>query len=255
VAGKRKIMAFGEQLYLAPETVFPDYYNFKLPKNRYPYRIVQYADFVQLNAVCAHLQRASTNPIVVDIGAHHGSYAIVCGKIAQKNGGKVIAVEPNPSSFETLKKNIELNSLEDTIFPINCGVLDTAGEMSIDDRGVQSQLGVTQGLDGGTVVEITTLGEIFTQYQIDRVDILIVDVEGAELPVLRGLPWGEITVEKILCELHPYDWQDFSYDDKAFSDFLKDHSLRCFDMYFHEHDMILQKEYIGPTLLVQDWCE
>lgn len=249
--GKRKIGAFGEQLYLAPETVFPDYYNFKLPKNSYPSRIVQYADFVQLNAVCAHLQVSTTKPVVIDIGAHHGSYAILCGKIVQRRGGKVIAVEPNPNSYDVLKKNIELNSLENTIIPINCGVLDIAGQMSIDDRGVQSQLSAVQGQSGGALVEITTLSDILKKYQIDRVDMLIVDVEGAELSVLRGWPWGEINVDKILCELHPYAWQDFSYSGKEFADFLKDHSLRCFDMYFQEHDIILRKEYIGPTLLVQ----
>ena len=98
--GRRIIVAFGEQLKTTPDTIFPDFYHFKIPKQPYPARIVQYTDFVQMNAICAYLMKVSNGGVVIDVGAHHGAYAILCGKLLQKKGGKVIAIEPNPDSYE-----------------------------------------------------------------------------------------------------------------------------------------------------------
>ncbi len=121
------------------------------------------------------------------IGAHHGAYAILCGKIIESKGGKVIAVEPSPVSFGVLQRNIKLNSLEDIVIPINCGVYDSAGKMSINENDVQSQLSMQPKTEGCTV-DIVTLESIIHEYGIEKIDLLMIDVEGAELPVLKGFP-------------------------------------------------------------------
>jgi hypothetical protein len=62
-------------------------------------------------------------------------------------------------------------------------------------------------------------------------DLLIVDVEGAELPVLNGFPWETVRIEKIFVELHPYAWKDFGYGGDEFRSFLEEKGFRCLDMY------------------------
>jgi hypothetical protein len=86
----------------------------------------------------------------------------------------------------------------------------------------------------------------------NHVHVLIIDVEGAELSVLRGFPWKKVKVDKIFCELHPYVWKKFGYTGADVSYFLAGHGYRCFDMYFKEHTTFESDAYIGPTLFVPE---
>lgn len=54
----------------------------------------------------------------VDIGANIGVYSI----LAASKGAKVISIEPVVSTFEILKKNIELNNFQNLIKAINIGI-------------------------------------------------------------------------------------------------------------------------------------
>ena len=99
-------------------------------------------------------------------------------------------------------------------------------------------------------VAVITLERLLQKYDVKKVDLLIIDVEGAELPVLGSFPWQSASVEKIFYELHPYAWKDFDYCAEDFRKFLRDHGYRCFDMYFQEHNIFKSAAYIGPSILV-----
>jgi hypothetical protein len=81
---------------------------------------------------------------------------------------------------------------------------------------------------------------------------MLIDVEGAELSVLKGHPWQSVPAEKIFCELHPYAWKQFGYTNVDMQDFLSEHNFRCFDMYLQEHKIFTSEAYIGPTLLLKE---
>jgi hypothetical protein len=114
IRGGRNINAFGEKYHVTADTVFPDYRKFRLPKKGCLSEIVRYTDYVELHSVVNYVLQLKSQPTVVDIGAHHGTYAVVIRKIVQKVGGRVITVEPNTQSFDILKQNIRLNELENT---------------------------------------------------------------------------------------------------------------------------------------------
>ena len=99
-------------------------------------------------------------------------------------------------------------------------------------------------------VEAITMRFLLDKHGIRSVDLLIIDVEGAELPVLRGFPWETADVKKIFCELHPYAWSSFDYKGEDMRQFLSDYSFVCFDMYFQKHTDFDKDAYIGPTLFV-----
>ena len=245
----RHITAFGVQYKVTPETVFPDHRHLRLPQREFLSEIVRYTDFVQLHAVFRHISEMKEAPTIIDVGAYHGTYAIILGKLAQRLRGKIIAVEPNPESFQILKKNIYLNGLEDTIICEPIAVLDKPAFANIEFQGSESYLTKKQT---GNTAEVTTLRDLMRKHHIENVDLLIIDVEGGELLVLKGFPWESAKVDKIFCELHPYAWNNFGYSGEDLRRFLKDHGYRCLDMYLKEHKIFDNSMYIGPTLFAGD---
>jgi len=247
----RKASVFGQSINLLPKTVFPSFWNLRLPTGDAHSQIVRYGDFVQMHSMVTYVAQLKHPAVIIDVGAHHGAYAIVLGKILQKMGvgGKIIAVEPNPLSFAVLEKNVSLNGLEDMVYCERVAVSDQAGTMNISINDVQSGIS-DQATSGSVPVDVVTLSMLVQKYKIDHVDVLQIDVEGAEIPVLKGFPWGKCGIGKIYCELHPYAWSEFKYSGQDVEHFLKQHNLRCFDMYFKEHKEFNDPAYIGPTLLM-----
>lgn len=248
ITGKRKITVFNREHFFTANTVFPSYWKLRLPRKELTADIVRYSDFVQFHAVVNYISGLKSEPVVIEAGAHHGAYAIVIGKMIQELNGKVIAIEPNPYSYNILIKNIQLNNLGNTVFPENIALLDRPCKVNISLEGVQSQV-VPVRSSADCIVDAITLNEIVDKYKIANVDLLIIDVEGGELPVLKGFPWQSVSVGKLFCELHPYAWKDFGYSEKDVSDFLNMYDYRCVDMYLKEHSEFKSAAYIGPTLL------
>lgn len=245
--GGRRISAFGHEIIVSPNTTFPSYRKLRLPKGGCHSEIVKYADYVQMHAVCNFVSQLRNQPVIIDVGAHHGAYAVLIGQIVRYLNGKVIAVEPNPQSFEILMNNVRLNGLEDVVVCEPSAVSDNPGLMYISMEGGQSQITLEQS-NNGITVEVITLKRLLDKHKLTAVDLLIIDVEGAELPVLRSFPWQTATVEKIFCELHPYAWKNFNYKGEDMRHFLMEHKLRCFDMYFHEYTRFDKEAYIGPAI-------
>jgi FkbM family methyltransferase len=248
LTGSRKIKAFGQSLRITPESTFPAYRCLQPPKEGYPSHVVRYTDFVQMHAVIRYVEGLTGPSTIIDIGAHHGVYAMILGKIAQKFGGKVIAVEPHPESFKILRDNVKLNHLENTVTYEQVAVMDKPGLAEITSDGSQSR--ALYEPNSGPV-EVASLGKVMNKYGLENVDLLIIDVEGAELPVLQGFPWeSKRPPGKIFCEFHPYAWKDFGYSGEDFRLFLEKHRYRCFDMYLHEHTLFDKESYIGPCIFV-----
>ena len=120
--------------------------------------------------------------------------------------------------------------------------------MNLVPDGSQSRV-TPGGEPGADAVEVVALGPLLAARGLDRVDLLLIDVEGAELHVLRGFPWEHVPAAMVLCELHPYAWKDFGYDGQAMTGFLRERGLRCLDMYLREHRSFADEGYLGPTLL------
>ncbi len=245
--GGRRIEAFGDQFLFSADTLFPSYRKLRLPKGRYASDIVRYCDFVQMHSVCKYVSGLTDKPCIIDVGAYQGVYAVILGKVVQAKGGLLLAVEPNPEFFKVLEENVRLNGLENAVVCEQVALLDRPGYSNIVLRGSQSHISTHQS---GSRVKVTTLEEMLDRYALTSVDLLLIDVEGAELPVIQGFPWKYGRPGKIFCELHPYAWKQFGYSGEDLKQFLEEHQYRCFDMYLHEHTTFGGKSYIGPTVFI-----
>ena len=138
----------------------------------------------------------------VDVGAHIGYVALV----AAKYGRRVLAVEPGPTTYRRLQRNLTLNPrLASKVVSLPMALADHAGTMTLLDSERQPNRAslAYRPLDAREVqVEVRTLDQVVAEHR-DRVSFLKIDVEGAELDVLRG---GEATLRQqrplVLCELN-----------------------------------------------------
>jgi FkbM family methyltransferase len=125
----------------------------------------------------------------VDVGAHVGLLTLA-GARAVGPAGKVLAVEPVPLSFELLNRAIVLNGMTGLV-ETKCAAMGATREqrkLFIGNVLGHSSLIKTQSLNTETSseieVEVLPLDELVQAN--DRVDLIKIDVEGAELLVLQG---------------------------------------------------------------------
>lgn len=129
--------------------------------------------------------------IFFDIGANAGLFAI---SAAKKIGGKgVFAFEARPSTCDLLKRNLLLNGLAN-VNVVQKALGGTVGEAvpqlaarGRDDRNTLSQATHPESkLVGQQEVGTTTVDVFMKDHKIPRVDVMKVDIEGAELMMFRG---------------------------------------------------------------------
>ncbi len=140
------------------------------------------------------------NDVVLEIGAHIGSFSVYSSKKAKK----VYSFEPMPENFELLKQNIKLNRCIN-VQPIQKAVSDkkeTAGFfISKVNTGGHSLFSDENGRR--IKVQTITLKDFFEEYEVSKIDFLKMDCEGAEYRILYTCP-PEILdkISKISMEYH-----------------------------------------------------
>ena len=138
--------------------------------------------------------KPSIEDVFVDVGAHIGKYALKVADLMKK--GLVVAIEPNPENYKALLKGIKLNNLKNVIalniaaFDKNCWIKLFIGEMS-DHHTLKRDLKM-----GYIEVKAKALDNVLEELALNRVDWIKIDVEGAEVEVLKGL-------ENSLKKYHP----------------------------------------------------
>jgi FkbM family methyltransferase len=122
---------------------------------------------------------------VFDIGAHIGYYTVLSSVLAG-GSGRVWAFEPNPVNHAFLRRHVGLNHLDNVVVE-NAAVSDRNGTASFA-FGTGSGTG-RLAADGPLEVRTIRLDDFCREHDV-RPGFMKIDVEGAELTVLRGA--GEI---------------------------------------------------------------
>ena len=129
---------------------------------------------------------------IVDGGANEGAYTVF---FASRVGstGHVIAVEPSSRELERLRANIAGNNLNNVVV-VASALADRAGEASLmiaeashagqNTMGEFIHAGVTSA--GTEVVPTATLDELVAAHGLAGLDLIKLDVEGAEMRALMG---------------------------------------------------------------------
>jgi FkbM family methyltransferase len=166
----------------------------------------------------------------IDAGANVGAYALAFGRWVGERG-RVHAFEPSPLAFDGLRRHISLNRLGATVIPHRHALSDRVGDLVLRDDGHH---GTTRGWLSGDppasrrTVPATTL-DAFCAASAIRPKLIKIDVEGAELAVLRGA--RDVIREcgstlALFAELHPAVWAESGQTREALLDELAAQRLR-----------------------------
>jgi FkbM family methyltransferase len=173
-----------------------------VPKYNYKaYCPINKHDFINMTAredeIIEHFS-PKEGDTVVDVGAHIGRYTIIASKRVGPNG-KVIAIEADPSNFEILNRNIQLNKLTNVI-PLNYAVYSKQTKLKlylpVEESGftIYNTIMVNRTASEGKFIEVNsnTLDNLLLQPQQQNetshanINWVKIDVEGAEFEVLKG---------------------------------------------------------------------
>ncbi len=112
---------------------------------------------------------------------------------------RIIALEPDASNFAMLEKNVRPYP---QIRPINTALWEKSISMRITHQEWGAAGRTCEPDESGTIHAIT-IAELCHRFEIDHIDLLKVDIEGAEKGILRrnSSEWiGK--VDRIVIELH-----------------------------------------------------
>ncbi|MBY0336536.1 MAG: FkbM family methyltransferase [Acetobacteraceae bacterium] len=132
----------------------------------------------------SRLQPGST---FVDAGANVGAYAVPAARLVGPTG-RVIAFEAHPHTHGFLGRNLGRNGLS-WATAVNEALGDGPGEIRLAYNTAnpgETHVAAAGEADQGATVRMTTLDEALPRLGANAVDYLKVDVEGFELPLLRG---------------------------------------------------------------------
>jgi FkbM family methyltransferase len=129
----------------------------------------------------------------VDVGANEGVFSLLA---AQRVGpaGRVLAVEPSDREMERLRRGVVMNGLGGVVTCVQTALGETSGRAVLhvanSEHAGHNTLGAfvyaSVSNRGDEPVRVMTLDDLVGKHELDRIDLVKIDVEGAELQVLRG---------------------------------------------------------------------
>ncbi len=198
-------------------------------------------DFVMSQpTVPDHAWEPQTSRILVDLarrakqvvvgGAYFGDHAVLIAREVARRGGIVHAFEPNDEQRAMLTRNASLNSLTN-IVPRPEGLWDNSSS-NLKLVGYDS-FASAEAAEAGEGFQTVTIADYLKAAGIDDLDLIVIDIEGAELAALRGAepflsrPKGQ--APDILFEVHRsyVDWSN-GLAKTPIAQFLTDHGYTLF---------------------------
>ncbi len=186
----------------------------------------------------------SDGDVVFDVGGNVGFFSLFASQVCRPS--KLFVFEPIPSNCDLLRTNLALNQVEAEIF--NCGVADQPGEAEFIFYPHAAGLSSRASFHEGDLSELKTyarqgilgqagssslseaeieaalrehlrgerfrcqlrpLADVIDEFEVERIDVLKIDVEKSEVLVLRGVrddQWQK--VRQVLLEVHSIELLD-----------------------------------------------
>jgi FkbM family methyltransferase len=169
---------------------------------------------------------------VIDVGANIGMYTVLMAGLVGPSG-KVTAYEPNPDILPYLSENVAVNWFNDRVDIRAAAASDISGRVPlyVAERFMGNSSLLAPDSSYFAHVPMDTVREVEVDVEPlddavelpDRVDLVKMDVEGAELRVMRGMTrlLAERRVDRVAFEVYSErmgpDWPEFGELLKAYA--------------------------------------
>ncbi|GAA4867894.1 hypothetical protein GCM10023310_54440 [Paenibacillus vulneris] len=138
----------------------------------------------QYNHPKVHIEKGD---YVLDAGVLFGDTSLWFSYLTGENG-KVFSFEFTPAFIERIQNNLEINSELASRIKINPFALwNKSGEkLCFTEKGGATQINQKNSSDGAVTAETITIDDWAERYNIEKLDFIKMDIEGAEVRALNG---------------------------------------------------------------------
>lgn len=155
-----------------------------------------------LNFVLNHFRRGG---VFIDVGANIGGYTVRLGKL-----GYVYAYEPHPTNFRKLVRNVKINNISDNVVLEQKAVADFNGSTELFIFNHSGKHSIIRRSTKSIKVMAVKLDDALAE--LNSIDMVKIDVEGAEPMVLRGLAQSLHKINIIIVETSIPSVKQFVFD-------------------------------------------
>jgi len=165
-----------------------------------------------------YFKTANSTPLIIDCGSNIGMSILFFKKLYP--GARIVGFEPDCNTYGRLEENIRLNNLQQVTIH-NRAVSDRDGQATFftDPDPIGSlETTILEGRTSGRRHEVETVR--LSQFITEEIDLLKMDIEGAEILVMRELAAAD-SLKRIKEMFIEYHHHFLDKDDDSFSEILQ----------------------------------
>lgn len=157
-------------------------------------------DDEEIELLATYVQSGS---FVIDVGASLGFYTVPLAKVARTSGSRLVAVEPVVANCATLRRNLDLNDLVETVSIAPVALGRESGEVLLHvETGGTGNASIVSGLESTEVARHDKVGgtggtetaqvcplddlDLPSDYAALPCSLVKIDAEGYEMDILAG---------------------------------------------------------------------
>jgi FkbM family methyltransferase len=180
------------------------------PKDEYISSYIGIGKSYELTTSEVFARLVKKGSVVFDVGANVGWFTLLAAKLTGGEG-LVVSLEPEPQNFELLSKSVEMNHF-DNVRAMQLCASDNDGQVTLylaTPIGMPGSHSMVRNFDVGSITaKASRLETIARQLGVEEIQLVKIDVEGAEPQVILGAkPLFESSkIKNLIMEWNPEAW-------------------------------------------------
>lgn len=154
-------------------------------------------------------QDGKTDLVIIDCGANVGLFT----HYAYPFASKIYSIEPSKTHLEVLEHMVKFNKMDDKVTIIGKAISNTNGTADFfhpENVTMYSLKGEVAPSGEKETVETIDMEKLFTDYKIEHVDFMKLDVEGVECEIIGSPAFAKVAhkIDSMVIEWHTWSYRN-----------------------------------------------